>query len=122
MEVFTFLKMTAGERRRPSAAGGGGGGPDRIHVIAIAGKDGAVASQREARQQLSYAFATFNAAKAQCHKAGDRERLLAVIEAGFGDFEVFNALVKDVFRSRLEKSRTSRLGTQELRSVRESEE
>ena len=35
MEVFTFLKMTAGERRRPSAAAGGGGGPDRIHVLSL---------------------------------------------------------------------------------------
>ena len=46
--------------------------------------------------------------------AEDRERLLAVIEAGFGDFKEFNDLVRDVFKSRLEKSR---LGTQELHSA-----
>ena len=50
----------------------------------------------------------------QCFKVEDRERLLAVIEAGFGDFKEFNELVRDVFKSRLEKSR---LGTQELHSA-----
>ena len=39
---------------------------------------------------------------------------LAVIEAGFGDFKEFNELVRDVFKTRLEKSR---LGTQELHSA-----
>ena len=29
---------------------------------------------------------TFDAAKAQCHLPGDRHRLLAVVESGFGDF------------------------------------
>ena len=81
---------------------------------AIAGKDGTAASQGQARQQIAKEFKNFNAAKAQCFKVEDRERLLAVIEAGFGDFKEFNELVRDVFKTRLEKSR---LGTQELHSA-----
>ena len=75
---------------------------------------GIAASQGQARQQIAKEFKTFNAAKAQCFKVEDRERLLAVIEAGFGDFKEFNELVRDVFKTRLEKSR---LGTQELHSA-----
>ena len=60
----------------------GADGADRIDVIAIAGKDGTAASQGQARQQIAKEFKNFNAAKAQCFKVEDRERLLAVIEAG----------------------------------------
>ena len=112
MEVFTFLKMTESSPSVPSRPGADGA--DRIDVIAIAGKDGTAASQGQARQQIAKEFKNFNAAKAQCFKVEDRERLLAVIEAGFGDFKEFNALVRDVFKSRLEKSR---LGTQEIQSA-----
>ena len=112
MEVFTFLKMTESSPSVPSRPGADGA--DRIDVIAIAGKDGTAASQGQARQQIAKEFKNFNAAKAQCFKVEDRERLLAVIEAGFGDFKEFNELVRDVFKSRLEKSR---LGTQELHSA-----
>ena len=112
MEVFTFLKMTESSPSVPSRPGADGA--DRIDVIAIAGKDGIAASQGQARQQIAKEFKNFNAAKAQCFKVEDRERLLAVIEAGFGDFKEFNELVRDVFKSRLEKSR---LGTQELHSA-----
>ena len=46
-------------------------------------------------------FATFDAAKAQCFLARDRDRLLAVIEASFGDFYHFNRVVRTLFASRL---------------------
>ena len=35
-------------------------------------------------------FATFDAGKARCFLARDRDQMLAVIEAGFGDFYDFN--------------------------------
>ena len=105
-------KPTVGEAR--SAPETSSTTKSSIDVIAIAGKDGTAASQGQARQQIAKEFKNFNAAKAQCFKVEDRERLLAVIEAGFGDFKEFNELVRDVFKSRLEKSR---LGTQELHSA-----
>ena len=55
----------------------------------------------EARRRLTKEFATFDAGKAQCFLAKDRERLLAVIEAGFGDFYDFNRVARSLFASRL---------------------
>ena len=46
---------------------------------------------------VTASFTTFDASKAQCHKKSDRERLLAVIESGFGDFRPFNRLVRGIF-------------------------
>ena len=39
---------------------------------------------------------TFDAGKAQCFLPSDRQRLLAVIEAGFGDFRPFNLIVRSL--------------------------
>ena len=39
-------------------------------------------------------IATFDANKARCFLEHDRERLLAVVEAGFGDIYAFNQSVK----------------------------
>ena len=105
MEIFTFLMMTAstddlGRKRFAD---------DRIDVIAISRKDGTAADPQQSRQQsrqlLAEQFKGFDAAKAQCFKAEDRQRLLGVVESGFGDFQEFNKLVRSIFRSRLEKSR-----------------
>ena len=105
MEIFTFLMMTAstddlGRKRFAD---------DRIDVIAISRKDGTAADPQQWRQQsrrlLAEQFKDFDAAKAQCFKAEDRQRLLGVVESGFGDFQEFNKLVRSIFRSRLEKSR-----------------
>ena len=54
---------------------------------------------------VTASFTTFDASKAQCHKKSDRERLLAVIESGFGDFRPFNRLVRGI----LAKPRKSQL-------------
>ena len=107
MEVFTFLKMTESSPSVPSRPGADGA--DRIDVIAIAGKDGTAASQGQARQQIAKEFKNFNAAKAQCFKVEDREKLLAVIEAAFGDFKEFNQCVRDVFAERTVASSMLRL-------------
>ncbi|CAE7373505.1 unnamed protein product [Symbiodinium natans] len=48
---------------------------------------------------------TFDAQAAQCFKDRDRQRLLATIEAGCGDFESFNADVQDALMHALKKSR-----------------
>ena len=41
-------------------------------------------------------MARFDASSAQCHKLEDREHLLSVIESGFGGFEEFNALAREM--------------------------
>ena len=46
----------------------------------------------------------FDAAKAQCFLSKDRHRLLAVVEAGFGDIKTFNLLVRSIFDDRLQET------------------
>ena len=74
MELFVFLQM--------------GGSLDRVTALTLPGKE----VQRE--------LATFDASKAQCFKAEDRERLLGIIESSFGDFGTFNATVRRIFVKR----------------------
>jgi len=74
MELFVFLQM--------------GGSLDRVTALTLPGKE----VQRE--------LATFDASKAQCFKAEDRERLLGIIESSFGDFGTFNATVRKIFVKR----------------------
>ena len=54
-------------------------------------------------------LATFNAAKAQCFMQADRQKLLAVIEAGFGNFEDFNQAVRAAFDQRMRVQRVRSL-------------
>ena len=75
---------------------GGDQGRVEIHLIAHLDDD-----PTEARRLLTEGFATFDAGKAQCFLAKDRERLLAVIEAGFGDFDDFNRVARNLLASRL---------------------
>jgi len=83
MEIFTFLRM-GGERERIE-----------LKLIANPGQN-----QAAAKRELATQLGTFNASKAQCFKQEDRQRLLAVIEAGFGDFDEFNKGVREVFKLR----------------------
>ena len=78
-----------------------GGAKDRIELRLIANRD---LDQAEAQKELAAQLACFDAAKAQCFKKEDRQRLLAVIEAGFGDFKGFNKYVRNVFAQRLRAS------------------
>ena len=80
MEVFTFLRM--------------GGARERIHVSLIANP---AKDRSESKKELQVQYAAFDAAKAECFLEKDRQRLLAVVEAGFGHFGGFNTLVRDVF-------------------------
>ena len=75
-----------------------GGAQERVEIHLIARPD---ENHTEARRQLTEQFATFDAGKAQCFLAKDREHLLAVIEAGFGDFYDFNRVARSLFASRL---------------------
>ena len=75
---------------------GGDQGRVEIHLIAHPDDD-----QTEARRLLTEQFAAFNAGKARCFLASDREHLLAVIEAGFGDFDAFNRITRNLLASRL---------------------
>ena len=90
MEIFTFMRM--------------GGAMDRVSLRLITGPD---QNQAAAEKELTAQLATFNAAEAQCFKQEDRQRLLAVIEAGFGNFSDFNKGVRSMFELRREPSAAS---------------
>ena len=82
-----------------------GGAQERVEIHLIAHPDD---NQMEARRRLTEQFATFDAAKAQCFLAKDREHLLAVIEASFGDFYDFNRVARSLLTSRLHDALSSR--------------
>ena len=75
-----------------------GGDQRRVEIHLIAHPDD---HQTEARRLLKEQFASFDAGKARCFLASDREHLLAVIEAGFGDFHDFNRVARNLFASRI---------------------
>ena len=88
MEIFTFLQM--------------GGGLERIDIHPLLASAAEGQSDRQAtRDRLTAQFAAFDAAEAQCFLAKDRQRLLAVVEAGFGDFKDFNTRVRAIFAARV---------------------
>ena len=78
-----------------------GGAQERVEIHLIAHPDD---DQTEARRLLTEQFATFNAGKAHCFLASDREHLLAVIEAGFGDFYDFNRVARNLLASRISRA------------------
>ena len=47
--------------------------------------------------KVENSLTSFRGEKAQCFKKEDREQMLAIIEAAFGDFATFNKLVCSVF-------------------------
>ena len=77
-----------------------GGDQERVEIHLIAHPDD---DQMEARGLLTEQFATFHAGMARCFLASDREHLLAVIEAGFGDFDDFNRIARKLLASRLRR-------------------
>ena len=68
VELFVFLRV--------------GHSRDRIDIRPLGDED------------VEAMIATFDANKARCFLEHDRERLLAVVEAGFGDIYAFNQSVK----------------------------
>ena len=73
MEIFVFLKM--------------GGTNDQIWLTDIGG------------DSVKNTLLSFDASKAKCFLAKDKERLFAVIESGYGDFVRFNATVQSIFNA-----------------------
>ena len=63
-----------------------GGERERIRVLELGGVDVRVALNR------------FDAAHAKCFLVEDQERLLAIVEAGFGSLAPFSALIRGIFR------------------------
>ena len=78
-----------------------GGDQERVEIHLIAHPDD---DQTEGRRLLTEQFSTFNAGKAHCVLASDREHLLAVIEAGFGDFYDFNRVARNLLASRISRA------------------
>lgn len=50
---------------------------------------------------LRLTFQAFAAARAECFLDSDREHLLAVVEASFGELEHFDRLMRGIFREKL---------------------
>ena len=75
-----------------------GGDQERVEIHPNCHPDD---DQTEARLLLMGQFATFDAGKAWCFLARDRDQMLAVIEAGFGDFYDFNRVARSLLASRL---------------------
>ena len=48
--------------------------------------------------QTAATLSSFDARKARCYHAKDRQHLLGVIESGFGDFVPFNKLIREIFQ------------------------
>ena len=82
--TFAFLRM------------GGSHGRIDVDLITNPYKD-KPAVQKSVREQL----ASFDAEKAECFLERDRQRLLAVVEAGFGNFKDFNVKMREVFDERV---------------------
>lgn len=69
---------------------------------------------------LEVALAGFDVAEAQCDDGAMRERLLFVIEAGFGSTERFNERLKAVMRAALQRARKEAEARRARRSSRRS--
>lgn len=78
MEVFTFVRM--------------GGDQRRILVLPTEGRS---------RAECIADFRKFDVRKAECSVVEDQDRLLAIIESGFGSFDIFNNLVREIFPQRV---------------------
>ena len=73
MEIFTFLRM--------------GGTQDRLIVYKI-------------DENVSNVLAHFNASQAECYHRRDRDRLLAIIESGFGDLTIFTKMMRGMLTAK----------------------
>ena len=71
-------------------------GATAVTIQQTIGTVGIVRRAEEVQREL----APVDAAAAQCFKVEDRERLLGIIEAAFGDFGAFNAEVRKIFEAR----------------------
>ena len=77
MEIYTFVQM--------------GGKRENMPVKPLDDNNDTIAN-----------LMRFDAAKAQCFKMADRQKLWAVIEASFGTFGPFNKIVRGLLKDGLE--------------------
>ena len=96
LEIFVFFEM--------------GADVDRVELKLISEKSGALggggegnsANQNDAdfvhaeRRALVNLFGSFNANQARCFDMVQRERLLAIVEAGFGGVDLFNQALRNI--------------------------
>ena len=87
LEIFVFFEM--------------GADVDRVDLRLISDKDvdgkvDADSVMQSEREGLVSAFDTFNAEQAACFDMNQRERLLAIVEAGFGGIDYFNQALRDI--------------------------
>eukprot|EP00400_MALV-I_sp_L67-5_P000596 gene596-1015_t len=78
IEVFVFLRM--------------GGDLDRLVVLPI---------EQESEEDAQSRFESVDASHCKCALESDRQKLLGVVEQGFGNFNEFNTILRHVFRKRL---------------------
>ena len=78
MEVFVFLKM--------------GGSIQRITIIPIELRD-----EKTAREK----FEEVDVSECKCYVDKDRQKLLGIVEKGFGSYEAFNKAFRNVFDQRI---------------------
>ena len=85
LELYVWLKM--------------GGTKDGIILKPLTGADS------------TSALAKFDCERAKCFHVADREKILAVIETGFGDTQPFNQIIRNLFSTQAEmgSTRTSNL-------------
>ena len=95
MELYTYLHM--------------GGSVERVELMDIEGKT---------PEQLQHTLASFDAHKASCFKPNDKQRLLGVIEAGYGDLHAFNMEVRWLLQPEAARGRITRGATMSGRLTR----
>uniref|UniRef100_A0A7S3WFN8 TIR domain-containing protein n=2 Tax=Emiliania huxleyi TaxID=2903 RepID=A0A7S3WFN8_EMIHU len=99
MEMLVFLRM--------------GGSADRVTVLPVPTRSDARSSNafETMLRRTASLFEAFDAREASCFHPEDRQRLLGVMEAGFGSLPVFNTVVRRIFAGavdRLDRDQSSR--------------
>ena len=84
MEVFVFLKM--------------GGDIHRITILRI---DAGDEDEKHEEYEANDLFDKVDVSKCECFLEKDRQRLMGIIEQGFGEFDDFNDIVQQVFKERV---------------------
>ena len=69
-----------------------GGSIDRMTLVPI---------DVEEEQDLATLFNDVDVSTSECYKDEDKQRLLGIVQTGFGNFDQFNTIVRDVFHQRV---------------------
>jgi hypothetical protein len=94
-------------------------GRDRLSRAGLTYKDlKGAATETSAVVSIREQFHYFDASKAKCFKPEERERLLSVIESGFGTLSAFNELVAGLFDQSEERRSSLDVSTKTRRIAR----